>query len=119
MTLNLNDDEVLEFFPGPTKVEIRFTCDAKKSSSAVVEPVLSYQASGTYIFNVPTPLGCGLTAVDCHAFDREGNKYDLWPLARTTDPWVVTNGTTKYYFNVCRSVNLAFNGTNCLGIYYL
>lgn len=99
---------------GRRKVTLTFTCnDLLQQNSPRITFV---KEEGTaLLFDVETPLACLSFAIDCQTFDGTGNKYDLSPLMKLSDNWVVEDQRrNRYYINVCRPIN-PVNSTACPG----
>ncbi|MBN3306457.1 MPRI protein, partial [Amia calva] len=86
---------------------ILFSCDHSKNPGTPV--FLRETMDCTYLFEWHTTLAClPFQTTGCAFKDDDGNSYDLSPLSRHRDNWIVVgdeNGATmRYYINVCKSL---------------
>jgi len=91
-----------------------FTCNSELEHNSARVTFVEEEAE-TLLFSVETPVTCLSYAVDCQAYDRNGDKYDLSPLMRLDGAWTLEDSrNSKYYINICRPVS-GLNSTNCRG----
>lgn len=91
-----------------------FTCNSQLEQNSARVTLVEEEAE-TLLFSVETPVTCLSYAVDCQAYDRNGDKYDLSPLMRVDENWVLQDSrSNKYYINICRPIT-AVNSTKCPG----
>ncbi|XP_063954249.1 cation-independent mannose-6-phosphate receptor-like [Lytechinus pictus] len=88
---------------------ISFLC-RRNASLASPSPVFVRKEGSRYIFNFETPLACLPESVDCLISDRNGNQYDLSPLAKDSGNWEAVDTRPNfhglsYHINVCRPIN--------------
>jgi len=91
---------------GGTKVEINFIYNESVSPTEI-QPRFVKQVENVYLFEVATSLAyVPVPVIECQAFDKAGQKYDLSPLIRPDSAWQVTtkSAADKYFINVCHSV---------------
>lgn len=93
-----------------------FACNSHLEQNSGRVTLVKEEAE-TLLFRVETPITCLSYAVDCQAYDRNGDKYDLSPLMKVDDSWILQDSrNNKYYINVCRPI-MAVNSTKCRGWY--
>jgi hypothetical protein len=102
---------------GQVTVIINFLCNVQGDFHNV-EPRYTGFIGDVHLFDVMTSLACAPSVVvDCVVYGPNGQKYDLTPLIRRKDNWVMSstsNRKDKFYVNVCHSVN-PMNGSRCSG----
>lgn len=103
-------------FAGRVAVIVNFQCDVNGEPN-YVKPAYIGSSDNVYLFDMMTPRACAPElVVDCLVYGPNGQKYDLSPLIRRSDNWLIfnTNRTEKFYINVCHALN-PFNGSRCSG----